>query len=237
MREEKHFFEGYELTAAGTVRPSSIMRRLQEIAGRDLDSFGVTYQDLRDRNMAFVISKIAIDFQRPLYEKVLYTITTSAQETHGATFPRSFVISDEKGVVCRVNSLWALLDFEKRKLLRATALGDDLVHFPDLSDGLSCERLFKPKDQEMIFGETRKVYASMLDRNHHLNNCNYADLATDLFPEQCGSEKEIHITFQKEARLADEINLEAFSDPDGVVISGEFSGGEETCFLCKIKYF
>ncbi|MBR5295641.1 MAG: hypothetical protein IKU24_03505, partial [Clostridia bacterium] len=64
-----------------------------------------------------------------------------------------------------------------------------------------------------------------------------ADLATDLFPDKCGSEKEIHITFQKEARLSDEINLEAFEESDGVVISGEFLHGEGTCFLCKIKYF
>ncbi len=237
MREEQIRFEGYELTAAGNVRASNVLRRFQEIAGRDLDSFGISYQDLREKNMAFVVSKIAICFERPLCEGVTYTLTTSAQETHGATFPRSLRISDEKGVLCRINSLWALLDFEKRRLLRATALGGDLASFPDLSEGLMCERLIKPSDKEAVSKETRKVYASLLDQNNHLNNCNYADFATDLFPEKSKNVKEMHITFQKEARLGDELLLEGFSLEDGDFVSGEFLSGSGSSFLCKIKYF
>ncbi len=237
MREESINFEGYELNANGTVRVSNVLRRLQEIAGRDLDSFGVTYQDLRDKNMAFVVSKIALFFERPLYEGVSYQLKTSAQEAHGATFPRSFVISDEKGVLCRANTLWALLDFEKRKLLRSTALGEDLPSFPDLSGGLSCERLAKPERERFICSDTRVVYASLLDRNCHLNNCNYADLAGDLFPEKCGEVKEMHITFQKEAVLGDVLLIEGFSSEEGHLVSGEFSDGKGSCFLCKIKYF
>jgi len=236
MREERICFEGYELTFSGTVRPSAVLRRLQEIAGRDLDSFGVTYDDLRERNMAFVVSKIALLFERPLYEGVSYRIKTSAQETHGATFPRSFVISDEGGVVARANTLWALLDFEKRRLLRASALGEDLPFYPDLSEGLSCERLIKPTEG-MICSDSRKVYASLLDRNQHLNNCNYADLATDLFPEKSGEVKEIQISFQKEARLGDSLMISGFSLEDGHLVCGEFPEGNGSCFLCKIKYF
>ena len=130
MREETILFESYDLSASGDVRPSAILRRLQEIAGRDLDSYGISYADLRSRNMAFVVSKIALVFEKPLKEMTPYKIRTSAQETHGATFPRSFVIEDAEGVVARANSLWALLDFEKRCLLRASALGDDLPSYP-----------------------------------------------------------------------------------------------------------
>ena len=117
MREEIVVFESYDLSASGAVRPSALLRRLQEIAGRDLDSFGISYADLREKNMAFVVSKIALSFVRPLREQVPYTIRSAAQETHGATFPRSFVVEDADGVVARANSLWALLDFEKRCLI------------------------------------------------------------------------------------------------------------------------
>ena len=37
MREETILFESYDLSAEGIVRPSALLRRLQEIAGRDLD--------------------------------------------------------------------------------------------------------------------------------------------------------------------------------------------------------
>lgn len=237
MREETVLFESYDLSASGVVRPSAILRRLQEIAGRDLDSYGISYADLRSRNMAFVVSKIALVFEKPLKEMTPYKIRTSAQETHGATFPRSFVIEDADGVVARANSLWALLDFEKRCLLRASALGDDLPSYPDLSDGLVCERLGRLKDAQPCFTDHRRVYASLLDRNCHLNNCNYADIATDLLPMENFSVKEIHITFQKEARLDDILLLQGYSLEDGYLVSGSFQDRDENCFLSKIKLF
>lgn len=237
MREETILFESYDLSAEGIVRPSALLRRLQEIAGRDLDSFGISYNDLREKNMAFVVSKIALRFVRPLFEQVPYTIRTAAQESHGATFPRSFVIEDAQGSVAYANTLWALLDFEKRRLLRASALGDDLPHFPDLSEGLSCERLGGVIDAPAAFADQRRIYPSLLDRNCHLNNCNYADLATDLLPEGSGTVREIHITFQKEARLGDVLNLQAYSAEDGYLVKGSFVDREDNCFISKIKMF
>ncbi len=237
MREEVHLFESYDLNAQGFVRPSAVLRRLQEIAGRDLDSFGISYQDLRDKNMAFVVSRMALSFRYPLSEGKNYTVRTAAQASHGATFPRSFVIEDEKGVAATATSLWALLDFEKRRLLRADALGSDLPTFPDLSQGLSCKRLSRPKDKKALCSDSRKVYPSLLDRNCHLNNCNYADLALDLFPEISTPVKEIHITFQKEARLGDVLALAAFQEEEGYLVSGSFADREETCFLSHITLF
>ena len=237
MREETVLFESYDLTSRGFVRPSALLRRLQEIAGRDLDSYGISYDDLRGRNMAFVVSKLALVFDRPMYEQIPYKIRTSAQETHGATFPRSFVIEDEEGVVARANTLWALLDFEKRSLLRATALGDDLPSYPDLSRGLVCERLGRMRDAVPDYTDQRKIYASLLDRNCHLNNCNYSDLATDLLPIEDGQVKELHITFQKEARLGDVLALQGYSLEDGYLVCGSFQDREENCFLSKIKLF
>lgn len=237
MREEIHSFESYDLSAEGVVRPSAVLRRLQEIAGRDLDSFGISYQDLRDRNMAFVVSRIALSFLRPLSEGVNYTFRTAAQASHGATFPRSFVIEDENGACAYANSLWALLDFEKRTLLRADALGSDLPFYPDLSDGLNCMRLSRPRNGLPTLHDTRKVYPSLLDRNCHLNNCNYADLATDLFLEEKRSVKEIHITFQKEALLGEVLSLEAFPDGDGFLVCGTFAESGASSFLCHIKRF
>lgn len=237
MRKETVTFESYDLDASGEVRPSAVLRRLQEIAGRDLDSFGISYADLRERNMAFVVSKIALCFERPMKEQVAYTVTSAAQAAHGATFPRSFVIEDDSGIVARANSLWALLDFEKRCLLRSTALGGDLLDFPDLSGGLVCERLGRVRDSAPLCTDQRRVYPSLLDRNCHLNNCNYADLATDLLPEDSGRVREIHITFQKEARLGDVLLLQCILQDGEYLVSGTFRDSEENCFLCKIKMF
>ncbi len=236
MREEIIRFESYDLTSSGFVRPSAIMRRMQQAARDDLNSFGITYEDMRERNMAFVVSKMVLSFSRPVLGERELVLRTAANPTHGVTFPRSFTLSDEEGECMRAMSLWALVDFEKRSLLRPTALWKEIPAFPDLSGGLLCERLSRPDSDPELF-DRRKVYPSMLDQNNHLNNCNYADLATDLLPDSQSAVKEIHLTFQHEALLGETLKMEGFSTEDSYLVSGAFSEREGNCFLCKIKLF
>lgn len=236
MKQESIRFESYDLSASGSVRPSAILRRMQQLARDDLNDFGISYQDMREKNMAFVVSRMALVFSRPVKGEIPLTLTTAANPTRGATFPRSFSLSDDRGVCMRAMSLWALLDFEKRALLRPSALGEDIPTYSDVSDGVVCQRPVLPRDTAPDFSDTRRVYASMLDQNNHLNNCNYADLATDLLPET-GEVKEMHIAFQHEARLGEVLQLEGFRREDGYLISGAFSDREETCFLCQINLF
>lgn len=238
MREEKITFESFDLNTFDHVRPSAVLRRMQQIARNDLDSFGVQYEQLRERGMVFVVSRMALRFVRPIPGEVPLTLRTAPDASHGATFPRSFVLEDEKGVVMQAMSLWALLDFNKRTLLRASALGGDLPVYADLSGGLVCERLVGNQDEkEPLFIDRRRVYDSMLDQNNHLNNCNYADLALDLLPEGAGEVQEMHITFQHEARLGDTLLMKGYEKDGSYLVSGSFEDREENCFLAKIKLF
>ena len=237
MKEFILQFKSYDLSSTGTVRPSAIMRRMQQAAREDLDSFGVTYQDMRDRNMAFVVSRMSLKFFRPLRGGVNYTLKTGPMPSHGATFPRSFIITDEEGPVMVAMSLWALLDFEKRCLLRASAFGTDLDTIEDLTEGFTCERISKPRDLTPVYFDERRVYSSLLDENCHLNNCNYADLATDLIPGGKADVKEMHISFQKEATLDEVLLMNAYEQEDSLLVSGTFKDRDEPCFLCKICLF
>lgn len=237
MRNETLRFLSFDLQPSGFVRPSAILRRMQQCAREDLDSFGVTYEDMREKNMAFVVSKMALVFSRPVKGEISMQLQSAANETHGATFPRSFVLSDAEGVCMRAMSLWALLDFEKRSLLRASAFGCDLPFFDDLSEGVQCMRLFKPKEQSPFATDTRRVYASMLDQNNHLNNCNYADLATDLLPIGQVEIREMHLTFQHEARLGDLLTLAAYESDGGFLVVGEKEADQTPIFLCHVKTF
>lgn len=237
MREETVRFESYDVDPSGNVRPSAVMRRMQQAAREDLNSFGITYEDMRKKNMAFVVSKMAIVFERPLPGEIPIQLLTAPNPVHGVTFPRSFRLFDEKGAVIRAMSLWALLDFEKRSLLRATALGEEIPSFDDVSGGVSCMRLIKPKDKEPILVEKRRVYASMLDQNNHLNNCNYADLATDLLPENIPPIREIQISFQHEARRGDVLQLEGYTEGEGYLVVGTNLTQDQASFMAYILTF
>ncbi|MBR4288614.1 MAG: hypothetical protein IKT50_04175 [Clostridia bacterium] len=237
MRQETIRFESYELTSGGFVRTGTIMRHMQQAAREDLLSFGISYEDMRKKNMAFVISRMAIRFERPVYGERPLILKTGPNPVHGVTFPRSFVLEDDHGICMRAMSLWALLDFEKRSLLRPSALWKELPCSEDFSDGVGCERLVTPRGVDPDYTDTRRVYSSMLDQNDHLNNCNYADLATDLLPKGRDLVREIHIAFQHEARLGEVLKMEGYESEDGCFVSGSFADREENCFLCKIKNF
>ena len=236
MREERIRFESYELTPEGNVRPSAVMRRMQQAARDDLADFGITYEDMRKKNMAFVVSRMALDFFRPVKGEKELLLRTAANPCRGATFPRSFLLEDENGVLMRGMSLWALVDFQKRSLLRPSALWAQIPDFPDLTDGLLCDRLILPDREADLFDE-RKVYASMLDQNNHLNNCNYADLATDLLPDGAGTVKNLQISFQNEARLGEVLEMKGYVQNGEYLVAGSFRGREGNCFLSKIILF
>jgi acyl-CoA thioesterase FadM len=237
MKEERIRFESYDLEPSGVVRASSILRRMQQLARDDLNSLGVSYEGMREKNMAFVVFRSALYFDRPVPGERDLVLQTAAGQTKGATFPRSFVLRDESGVYMKAMTHWVLLDFEKRSLLRPSALGTEIPFFEDLTDGLGCARLSHPGSREADFQDIRKVYASLLDQNNHLNNCNYADLATDLIYDLPGQIQEIQITYQHEARLGDTLSLKGYHQDDGVLICGEFCDRDEICFQCLIKKF
>ena len=235
MRENIIRFEGYELDSNGCVRPSAIMRRMQQCAMEDLLSYGITDSSMRANNMAFVVSRMALRFDKPIASGKELRLRTSANPTRGVTFPRSFEIKEGDETVFRCYSLWALLDLEKRMILRPSALKDEFGVSEVLCGELSCERLLRPKEQAPVYTDTRKVYASLLDQNKHLNNCNYADIALDLLPPDVTGIREIQIAFQHEAYLGEELLMEGWQNETGYLVSGAFAHREENCFLCQIK--
>ncbi len=237
MKEEIIRFESYDLEPSGFVRTSAILRRMQQLARDDLNSLGVSYEGMRAMNMAFVVFRSALYFDRPVPGEQDLMLQTAAGQTKGATFPRSFVLKDASGVYMKAMTHWVLLDFRKRSLLRPSALGVEIPFFEDLTCGLGCARLARPDSDKPDYCEVRKVYASLLDQNNHLNNCNYADLASDLIYDLPGNIREMQITYQHEARLGDVLSLSGYRRNDGILICGEFQDRDEICFQCLIKKF
>lgn len=237
MKEIEIRFESFEMKPSGFVRVSNILRHMQQVARDDLFEHGISYQDLRDRNMAFVVSRMSLRFLRPVPGEVPLRLFTAPGEVRGATFPRYFTLSDEKGLLMVATSQWALLDFEKRCLLRPNALPAPIPGEEDPTGGFSCERLARPKDAFPTACDERRVYLSLLDQNEHLNNCHYADLALDLYPDITCEVREMHINFRKEVRLGELILLEGFEEGESRLVCGTVGEGEEVSFLCKIDYF
>lgn len=208
MLEREIIFQSYDVDADGSVKISSIMHHMQQAARDDVAQTGLTYKVMRDAGHVFVISKSRMVFSKlPDYEKP-FIIRTIPILIHGATFIRDYYIERDGETYMKASTAWALLDFEKRSLLRPTALTTEIPHDASYSVGFEPMRTTLPKalstsDTSEII-DKRRVYRSMLDENRHLNNCLYSDLIFD-YTRRIYTAPEIQISFMSEAREDDVI--------------------------------
>ncbi|MBE6552362.1 MAG: hypothetical protein E7665_09565 [Ruminococcaceae bacterium] len=208
MLEREIQFHSYDVDADGTVKISSIMHHMQQAAGDDLSQSGLTYKAMRDLGHVFVISKSRMIFSRlPDYEAP-FTLRTIPILIHGATFIRDFYLERDGEIYMKASTAWALLDYEKRILLRPSVLTIDIPHDVSCSVGFEPTKTTLPRalsttDPSEIL-DKRRVYRSMLDENRHLNNCLYSDLIFD-YTSRIYKAPEIQISFMSEAREDDVI--------------------------------
>ena len=155
--------------------PSAILLAMQETGETHSKLLGVGREELRQLNMAWVLTRLEIDMGR--YPVIGDTV---ALETfHGPVrrwfFPRYFVIRDAAGQVFgRAASLWVLFDLTNRRMVQPERLP---VLMPDNSDLPAPLGLPAPVTEVsgLLTQETRLPVYTDLDANRHVNNAKYMD--------------------------------------------------------------
>ena len=230
-------FYGYELTPSRFVRASAILRRMQQVAGEDVTQYGLGYDFLLSRGVVFVLSKLRFRLLRPLRSGETYFLTTHSRRIHGVTFVRDFTLEDQEGKnLLNCESLWCLLDFEKRTIARPNALPLEKMVYSSPETILETRRLFLPQEEKSA-SMRREVLPSLLDQNRHLNNCNYADLVLDILPREDSEIRDLQIDFKKEALLDETLLIERFPTEGGYFIAGSFENTGEKCFFARAETF
>ena len=176
--------ESYDVQPNAFARISSLFRIFQKAACDDCDSTGMTYEVLRDNNIAFVLTKMTLEIYEniEMYDKLL--VTAKPRGCRGASFLRDYELKKDGKILARCCSEWVIIDFEKRRILRPTALdalGGVPVDNTDMFEIVSPDMNFT--EANMTYADTRKVYYSQIDRNNHMNNTFYPDIVYDYLPE------------------------------------------------------
>lgn len=104
----------------GIVRPSAVLKYMQEAANLQLSVSKPSSDDLRAAGRYFVASKISFTIHQSLYSWDEIDVSTWGCESRGATFNRCSKI-ERKGELCAsLSSAWALLDAENGAILRVS---------------------------------------------------------------------------------------------------------------------
>lgn len=235
-------FHSYDANPDSSVKIQALMKYFQDIAREDLDSYGITYNMMRDASQVFVIIKMKIEFKKEISIYNTYKLKTVPTKLSGILFFRDFFLYDNENNLCVVASTsWVLVDYVTRKILRPTALIGDVPAFPDEASDVILSRNFKFSDYPISEKtNVRKVYYSNLDENNHFNNTETASFALDEIYDRIIEEnlsiESFEIHFNHESRLNDTLSIKTYNYINKSVVSAVNETCKENAFDCLITY-
>ncbi len=233
--------ESYDVQPSGNVKISSLLKAFQKAAGDELLDTPLCYFNLAKHNIAFVLTKMTVQIisDIKIYDRI--TVVTHARKTRGVSFPRDFIVKRDNEVVAVARSVWALIDLEKRCVLRPSAI-DSIgnLAFSEL-DSFEINDVRRIIDgNSLLRTNVREVCYSHLDMNNHLNNTYYSDFIFDCIDSSpFNSDKGLflQINYKAEARLGDVLNINVFGGENNgeYDFSADIKGSDKVCFTAYLK--
>lgn len=225
----KHIITGYDVLPDGRLKPSAMLKQMQDAATVDANMLGADYVSMRQDDMIFVITKAKVNYDRvPLMGEEI-EIRTWNGSIQGVAFNRDFVISVGGKEVGRATTRWVLVSYDGRRILRPDSLkakiltnvNEDIAIVPD-------RRIKLPDGIDRVRTEYLAPLTDM-DSNFHVNNSRYADYLIDY----CGVpvlEKNMHgfeIHFSSEIKYGETVELVGACDGEKVYMLGNKGDGRQ----------
>lgn len=195
----------------GVTRLSSLMRYIQSAAQTQLTLNGMSYDELKDRKRAFILSKIKMEFTEPVRAYQRLTAVTYPCESRGYSFLRCYALERDGVTIGRAVSVWALIDTDTRALVKVSDFDLGLeTHEPH---SLALSRFTMPTLIKEV--GTYTVNYGDLDQNCHMNNTRYPDMYSNFLPLDNRRIKTISINYLNEAKRGEKLRVERADGIDG----------------------
>ena len=195
------------------ARASAILECMQDASNSQMEIYGPTSEELFQKGLAFILSRITIEYIKPikLYEKVV--TRTWPNESHGYIFNRTFTVSHNEEIVARAQSVWALLDNNNHRIAKVSELPLNISYDEPLPNNFSI-RPYIPNPEKLAFLGTHTVTYSDADKNMHMNNTKYPDFICNFAMMKGRRMKKLSINFIGEAPLGDTISAYGYFNGD-----------------------
>jgi medium-chain acyl-[acyl-carrier-protein] hydrolase len=192
----------YETDANGTLSVRSLCDFLQEAAGNHARTYGVSVDQLLDRGMTWVLSRLRVRIQRLPVNGERLTIRTWPSGAERLFALRDFIISDSGDtVLASALSAWLILDTRTRRPVRVQTQFIPPAAPRPRALVADFEKL--PAVQTAETEQNITVRWSDLDVNRHVNNSRYAEWAVEgaaLSPGARGPLSRLDIDFMAETQ-------------------------------------
>lgn len=231
--------ETYDVHPNNNARISAIFKLFQKVAGDDMDSTGVTYDVLRDRNIAFVLTKMNIHFYDDIKTYDDVKIITRPRGCKGVTYIRDYdvFVNDKRVAYC--TSQWVIIDFEKRRVLRPNTIAEDFRLQDDLTDIVELDdKKIRLDIKNLTKTDVRNVYYSHIDKNEHMNNTFYPDIVYDYVPDeykQGFKDKTFIIQYTTEIKCGEQMEIYTGLTDDGFAVVAKNVNTDKEVFSAVIQ--
>ncbi|GMO23155.1 MAG: hypothetical protein Ta2B_02260 [Termitinemataceae bacterium] len=191
------------------VKPSYLFEVFQEITTIDGDRQNIGIGQLQQFGMAWVLSRLSVVVdKRPMFGQTVKA-STWPRGPEKLFMLRDYLIKDKsEEVVVRARSRWLLLDTEKRRPLRPSALPIP-VPLNDGCDALICDYVPAKREGLQKVMERTAVYSD-LDFNGHVNNSRYIQWVQDAVDPKLiedADKMRIDINYVSEIRIGETLNM------------------------------
>ncbi len=188
----------------GLVKTSAILRYIQSAAQSQLTEVGMSYDELKARGCAFLLSRIKLEVLKPLRAYAPLRASSFACESRGYSFFRCYALESDGELVARAISVWALTDVGTRSLIR---VGDfnlpvPINPLPDMAIGH-----FKLPSALTDIGGYGVHYGDV-DQNRHMNNTKYPDMYSNYLPLENKMIRSISINYVAEAAMGEKLRVQ-----------------------------
>ncbi len=116
---EKYKINVHDTDINGFLSPTGYMRYMQDAAFCQMEQDGPSYDELMERGLAFILSRVRIIFFPPqIRSHETVTVSTWSCGGHAASFVRCYGMEKDGIELARGKSVWALYDLNEGKLKR-----------------------------------------------------------------------------------------------------------------------
>lgn len=212
---------------------------MQRAADSAVSSLGLDIEKMLEARMGWMVITLDLNVHRLPQPNEMLTVRTWSKGNKGALWQRDYRIVDGNGTeIAAARSIWALVDIDKRKILRPSALPIAVEPYLDDSVGSLPVKVTIPEDAELAEAYRYQVKYSGLDNNGHLNNARYVDLCCDVLTLEEWGEAELagmQITYAQEAKYGDEITIWRSPQTEtGIYVRGQ--AGEKVFFEACLTF-
>ena len=179
---ERFRVRSYEADARGIATPASVCNYFQEAAGNHAFSLKVSVEQLQERNLTWMLSRLRLQVDRLPRWREDVDVETWPSGASGIFAIRHFVLRSGREELARAATAWLLIDLARRRPVRLT---DEILQLasPDRPVPLPFTNDRVPAPQNPVTEDTVSVRWSDMDVNEHTNNVRYVAWAMDALPE------------------------------------------------------